>query len=66
MGLCLKQMVESDSDRVKDPYHCLRPKELKYSFLSLVRYCNKCKKHRLAVKKLDIWSLPPILVSVTP
>ena len=27
------------------------------------RYCNKCKKHRLAVKKLDIWSLPPILVS---
>ncbi|KAM7433841.1 Transcription elongation factorSPT6 [Porites harrisoni] len=25
-------------------------------------YCNRCKKHRLAVKKLDIWSLPPILV----
>lgn len=25
-------------------------------------YCNKCKKHRLAVKKLDIWSLPPILI----
>ncbi|EDO39905.1 predicted protein [Nematostella vectensis] len=25
-------------------------------------YCNKCKKHRLAVKKLEIWSLPPILV----
>ena len=26
-------------------------------------YCNKCKKHRLAVKKLDLWRLPPILVS---
>ncbi|XP_033627039.1 ubiquitin carboxyl-terminal hydrolase 32-like isoform X1 [Asterias rubens] len=25
-------------------------------------YCSKCKHHRLAVKKLDIWRLPPILV----
>ena len=31
--------------------------------LFFLRYCNRCKKHRLAVKKLDIWSLPPILVS---
>jgi len=59
-------MVESGSDVVKDEYHCLKPDELRYSFLSPVRYCNKCKKHRLAVKKLDIWSLPPILVSITP
>ena len=28
-------------------------------------YCSKCKKHQLAVKKLDIWTLPPILVSLT-
>ena len=27
-------------------------------------YCSKCKQHQLAVKKLDIWTLPPILVSV--
>ena len=26
-------------------------------------YCSKCKQHRLAAKKLDIWRLPPILVS---
>ncbi len=26
-------------------------------------YCSKCKKHRLAAKKLDIWRLPPILVT---
>ncbi|XP_028419298.1 ubiquitin carboxyl-terminal hydrolase 32-like, partial [Dendronephthya gigantea] len=25
-------------------------------------YCSKCKKHQLASKKLDIWSLPPILI----
>lgn len=25
-------------------------------------YCSKCKEHRLAAKKLDIWRLPPILV----
>jgi ubiquitin carboxyl-terminal hydrolase 6/32 len=25
-------------------------------------YCSKCKKHRLAAKKLDIWRLPPILI----
>ena len=25
-------------------------------------YCSKCKTHRLAVKKLDIWKLPPVLV----
>ncbi|XP_065190122.1 ubiquitin carboxyl-terminal hydrolase 32-like [Sycon ciliatum] len=25
-------------------------------------YCSKCKKHQRAVKKLDIWKLPPILV----
>lgn len=25
-------------------------------------YCSKCKKHRLAAKKLEIWRLPPILV----
>lgn len=25
-------------------------------------YCSKCKTHRLATKKLDIWRLPPILV----
>ena len=27
-------------------------------------YCSKCKQHRLAAKKLDIWKLPPILVSI--
>lgn len=26
-------------------------------------YCSKCKTHRLATKKLDLWRLPPILVS---
>ena len=26
-------------------------------------YCSKCKKHRLAAKKLEIWKLPPVLVS---
>lgn len=25
-------------------------------------YCSKCKEHRLAAKKLDIWKLPPILI----
>ena len=25
-------------------------------------YCSKCKEHRQAVKKLEIWKLPPILV----
>ncbi|XP_071850144.1 ubiquitin carboxyl-terminal hydrolase 32-like isoform X3 [Apostichopus japonicus] len=25
-------------------------------------YCSKCKEHRLAAKKLDIWRLPPILI----
>lgn len=26
-------------------------------------YCSKCKTHRLATKKLDLWRLPPMLVS---
>jgi hypothetical protein len=25
-------------------------------------YCDKCKEHRQATKKLQIWSLPPVLV----
>ena len=29
-------------------------------------YCSKCKKHQLAGKKLQIWKLPPILVSNAP
>lgn len=28
-------------------------------------YCSKCKTHRLATKKLDLWRLPPILVRYT-
>lgn len=31
-------------------------------FLFLVRYCPKCKEHRQASKKLDLWRLPEILV----
>ena len=27
-------------------------------------FCSKCKEHRQAVKKLEIWKIPPILVSV--
>ena len=27
-------------------------------------YCSKCKNHRLAAKKLEIWKLPPVLVSL--
>lgn len=26
-------------------------------------YCSACQKHQLASKKLEIWRLPPILVS---
>lgn len=26
------------------------------------RYCPTCKKHQLATKKLDLWSLPEILI----
>ncbi|XP_032364204.1 ubiquitin carboxyl-terminal hydrolase 32 isoform X6 [Etheostoma spectabile] len=25
-------------------------------------YCSKCKTHRLATKKLDLWRLPPMLI----
>ena len=25
-------------------------------------YCSKCKEHREATKKLDIWTLPPVLI----
>jgi len=25
-------------------------------------YCNKCKEHRQATKKFDLWSVPPVLV----
>ncbi|KAJ8280946.1 hypothetical protein GJAV_G00061360 [Gymnothorax javanicus] len=25
-------------------------------------YCSKCRAHRLATKKLDLWRLPPILI----
>ncbi len=28
-------------------------------------YCSKCKKHRLAAKKLEIWKLPPVLVGIS-
>lgn len=28
-------------------------------------YCSKCKTHRLATKKLDLWRLPPVLVRNT-
>jgi len=27
-------------------------------------YCSKCRQHQLASKKLQIWRLPPILVSI--
>ena len=26
------------------------------------RYCPQCKKHQLATKKLDLWSLPEVLI----
>lgn len=26
------------------------------------RYCPSCKQHQQATKKLDLWSLPPVLV----
>lgn len=26
------------------------------------RYCPNCKQHQQATKKLDLWSLPPVLV----
>lgn len=29
-------------------------------------YCSKCRTHRLATKKLDLWRLPPILVRAPP
>ena len=28
----------------------------------IFRYCNKCKDHKQATKKFDLWKLPPILV----
>ena len=28
----------------------------------LSRYCKQCKTHREAVKSLEIWKLPPVLV----
>lgn len=28
----------------------------------IIRYCPKCKEHRQASKKLDLWRLPEILV----
>lgn len=28
----------------------------------LSRYCPNCKQHQQATKKLDLWSLPPVLV----
>lgn len=30
--------------------------------MSDFRYCPNCKKHRQAIKKLDLWRLPEILV----
>lgn len=27
-------------------------------------YCSKCKEHQPASKKLQIWRLPPVLVSI--
>lgn len=30
--------------------------------ICIVRYCPKCKEHRQASKKLDLWKLPEILV----
>ena len=32
--------------------------------ISLLRYCKRCKRHQEAVKSLEIWRLPPILVSL--
>lgn len=26
------------------------------------RYCPHCKQHQQATKKLDLWSVPPVLV----
>lgn len=31
-------------------------------YLSFDRYCPRCKEHRQATKKLDLWMLPDILV----
>lgn len=32
-----------------------------YNFC-IFRYCPKCKEHQRAFKKLDLWSLPKILI----
>ena len=32
------------------------------AFALSCRYCPKCKEHREATKKLDIWALPPVLI----
>jgi len=35
---------------------------LKLIFFFSFRYCPNCKEHQQATKKLDLWSLPPVLV----
>lgn len=30
--------------------------------ISAYRYCKQCKKHQEAIKSLEIWRLPPVLV----
>ena len=31
-------------------------------YVHFCRYCKQCKKHQEAVKSLEIWRLPPVLV----
>uniref|UniRef100_A0A4W3HLP2 Ubiquitin carboxyl-terminal hydrolase n=1 Tax=Callorhinchus milii TaxID=7868 RepID=A0A4W3HLP2_CALMI len=55
----------ADINYVKDDSRQIRFEDSylsKLCFFTFLRYCPNCKQHQQATKKLDLWSLPPVLV----
>lgn len=66
---CIELFTTKEKLGAEDPwwetYHfwcvCGHIRFLTWTRMSF-RYCPNCKQHQQATKKLDLWSLPPVLV----
>lgn len=68
---CIELFTTKEKLGAEDPWWGKKPNNAcnKHSALLVYicaswsfRYCPNCKQHQQATKKLDLWSLPPVLV----
>ena len=63
---CIRRVYIFRVSKLRTRYFCVRLQvsrtNVVVTFRGSHRYCKQCKTHQEAVKSLEIWRLPPILV----